>query len=174
MWGAHGWWMDHQPVHRNPQDQHHIRGGDWVYPLTCTFLSLHSESIPVLFFFPACEICSLTRDWTHVPCCGSSESQPLDCHRSPWAHTWLPCPNCEKYKNLTSLYRKAEKRCNLRVQNVHLLKRQLRQKIFQESCTDVRVGLWRSLSAKELMLLNYGVGEDSWESPGQQDQTSQS
>ena len=33
---------------------------------------------------------------------------------------------------------------------------------------DVRVGLWRKLSAKELMLLNYGTGEDSWESPGLQ------
>ena len=35
----------------------------------------------------------------------------------------------------------------------------------------LRVGLWRKLSAKELMLLNYGVGEDSrlpcpWDSPG--------
>ena len=29
---------------------------------------------------------------------------------------------------------------------------------------DVRVGLWKRLSAKELMLLNCGVGEDSWES----------
>ena len=29
---------------------------------------------------------------------------------------------------------------------------------------DVRAGLWRKLSAKELMLLNCGVGEDSWES----------
>ena len=29
---------------------------------------------------------------------------------------------------------------------------------------DVRVGLWRKLSAKELMLLNCGVWEDSWES----------
>ena len=29
---------------------------------------------------------------------------------------------------------------------------------------DVRVGLWRKLSAKELMLLNCGVGEDSWQS----------
>ena len=28
----------------------------------------------------------------------------------------------------------------------------------------VRVGLWRRLSAEELMLLNCGVGEDSWES----------
>ena len=33
---------------------------------------------------------------------------------------------------------------------------------------DVRVGLWRRLSAQELMLLNYGVGEDSWESLGLQ------
>ena len=29
---------------------------------------------------------------------------------------------------------------------------------------DVKVGLQRKLSAEELMLLNYGVGEDSWES----------
>ena len=33
---------------------------------------------------------------------------------------------------------------------------------------DVRVGLWRKLSARELMLLNCGVGEDSWESLGLQ------
>ena len=33
---------------------------------------------------------------------------------------------------------------------------------------DVRVELWRKLSAKELMLLNCGVGEDSWESLGLQ------
>ena len=33
---------------------------------------------------------------------------------------------------------------------------------------DVRVGLWRRLSAEELMLLNCGVGEDSWESFGLQ------
>ena len=35
---------------------------------------------------------------------------------------------------------------------------------FQWSCMDVRVGLWRKLNAKELMFLNYGVGEDSWDS----------
>ena len=29
---------------------------------------------------------------------------------------------------------------------------------------DVRVGLWRKLNAEELMLLNRGAGEDSWES----------
>ena len=33
---------------------------------------------------------------------------------------------------------------------------------------DVRVGLWRKLSAEELMLLNCGVGEDSWASLGPQ------
>ena len=32
----------------------------------------------------------------------------------------------------------------------------------------MRVGLWRKLSAKELMLLNCGVGEDFWESLGLQ------
>ena len=39
---------------------------------------------------------------------------------------------------------------------------------------DVRVGLWRKLRAEELMPLNCGAGEDSWESFGLQDQTSQS
>ena len=36
------------------------------------------------------------------------------------------------------------------------------------SCMDVRFGLWRKLSAEELMLLNCSVGEDSWESLGLQ------
>ena len=35
---------------------------------------------------------------------------------------------------------------------------------FQWSCMDERVGLWRKLNAKKLMLLNCGVGEDSWKS----------
>ena len=34
---------------------------------------------------------------------------------------------------------------------------------------DVRVGLWGRLSIEELMLLNCGVGEDSWESLGLQE-----
>ena len=33
--------------------------------------------------------------------------------------------------------------------------------IFQWSCMDVRVGLYRKLSVEKLMLLNFGVGEDS-------------
>ena len=37
-----------------------------------------------------------------------------------------------------------------------------------QSCMDVRVGLWRKLSAEELMLLNCGVGEYSGESLGLQ------
>ena len=39
---------------------------------------------------------------------------------------------------------------------------------FPWSRMDVRIGLWRKLSAEELMLLNCGVGEDSWESLGLQ------
>ena len=39
---------------------------------------------------------------------------------------------------------------------------------FLWSCMDVRVGLWRKVNTKELMLLNCGVGEDSWESLGLQ------
>ena len=39
---------------------------------------------------------------------------------------------------------------------------------------DVRVRLWRRLSAEELMLLNCGVGEDSWESLGLQGEPTQS
>ena len=37
----------------------------------------------------------------------------------------------------------------------------VRAMVFQWSCMDVRVGLSGKLSAGELMLLNYGVGEDS-------------
>ena len=33
---------------------------------------------------------------------------------------------------------------------------------------DLRVGLWRKLRAEELMVWNWGVGEDSWESLGLQ------
>ena len=55
--------------------------------------------------------------------------------------------------------------------NVYLAKAD----VFQLSCMDVRVGLQRKLSTKELMLLNYGVGEESWDSLGQQgDSTSPS
>ena len=39
---------------------------------------------------------------------------------------------------------------------------------FQWSCMDVKVGLWRKLSTKELMLLNCSFGEDSCESLGLQ------
>ena len=39
---------------------------------------------------------------------------------------------------------------------------------FQWSSKDVRGGLWGNLSTEKLMLLNSGVGEDSWESLGSQ------
>ena len=39
---------------------------------------------------------------------------------------------------------------------------------FLWSCIDVRVGLWRRPCTEELMHLNCGIGEDSWESLGLQ------
>ena len=45
--------------------------------------------------------------------------------------------------------------------------------VFSVVMCDVRAGPQRKLSAEELMLLNCGVGEDSWESLGlQRDPTS--
>ena len=44
---------------------------------------------------------------------------------------------------------------------VHLVKAM----VFPVIWMDMRVGLWRKLSPEELMLLNIGVGEDSWEVP---------
>ena len=46
--------------------------------------------------------------------------------------------------------------------------RLVKDMVFQWSCMDVRVGLWRKLSTEELVLLNCAVGEDSWESLGLQ------
>ena len=40
--------------------------------------------------------------------------------------------------------------------------------VFPVVCMHVRVGVWRKLSAEELMPLNCGVGEESWESLGLQ------
>ena len=47
---------------------------------------------------------------------------------------------------------------------VHLVKAM----VSPVSCMDVRVGLWIKLSTEKLMLLNCGVGQDSWESVGLQ------
>ena len=48
--------------------------------------------------------------------------------------------------------------------NVHLVKAM----VFPVVMYGVRVGWWRKLSTEELMLLNCGLGEDSWESLGLQ------
>ena len=45
---------------------------------------------------------------------------------------------------------------------------QVKAMVFLWSCVNVRVGVCRKLSAKELMLLNCGVGEDSCNSLGLQ------
>ena len=56
----------------------------------------------------------------------------------------------------------------LKIRDITLPTNWSRLWFFQWSCMDVRVGLWTKLSAEELMLLKCIVGEDSWESPGLQ------
>ena len=67
-------------------------------------------------------------------------------------------------KAMTSLYRILKSIEITLSTKVYLVKAM----VFQWSCMGVRVGLWRKMSAEELMLLNCGVGEDSWESLGLQ------
>ena len=91
------------------------------------------------------------RKWQPTPVFLPGESQGwrslVGCHL--WGHTgstwlkWLSSSSSSK---------------------VHLVKAM----VFPVVMYNVRVGLWRKLSAKELMLLNCGVGEDSWESLGLQ------
>ena len=54
-------------------------------------------------------------------------------------------------------------RKHIKKQRHYFAKKGPSSQFFQWSCMDVRVGLWRKLSTEELMLLNCGVGEDSWE-----------
>ena len=63
--------------------------------------------------------------------------------------------------NLDSIFKRSDITLPTKV---HLVKAM----VFPVVMYNVRVGLWRKLSAEELMLLNCGVGEDSWESLGLQ------
>ena len=75
---------------------------------------------------------------------GDGEGQgSLECY-SPWGHTESDTTEATQQQQQSRLW------------------------FSQWSCMDVRVGLWRKLSAKKLMLLNCSVGEDSWESLGLQ------
>ena len=55
-----------------------------------------------------------------------------------------------------------------RVYSYYMRKDHFPKNLYDCRSMDVRVGLWRRLSTEELMLLNCGVGEDSWESLGLQ------
>ena len=72
---------------------------------------------------------------------------------------WLP--GRKVLTNLDSILKRRDIALPTKVHRVEAL-------FFQWLCIDVKVGLWRKLSAEKLMLLNHGVGEDSWESLGLQ------
>ena len=113
-------------------------------------------------------------EWQHSrPPCPSPTSGVYSnsCPLSWWCHltisssviTFSSCLNLSQHQGLfkwvSSLHQVA-KVLEFQVQHQYF------QWIFRTewSRTYVKVGLWRKLSAKELMLLKCGVGEDSWES----------
>ena len=75
--------------------------------------------------------------------------------------------NCTKFYERYRQWTEIGNTLNRIVREEATLK-QRQQLFFPVVMYDVRVGLWRKLSAEELMLLNCGVGEDSWESLGLQ------
>ena len=88
-----------------------------------------------------------------------------------WLQPWIERPLLLGWKAMTNLDSILKSRDITLPTKVHLLKAM----VFPYPFMDVRVGPERKLSTKELMLLNCGVGEDSWESFDLQgDQASQS
>ena len=95
------------------------------------------------------------------------KERSLSFWKSPWL---LPWPFLLHYHHPKSKW--AVRKAGLGHEGIAS---QVVQVLLLYSCMDVRVGLWRRLSAEQLMLLNCGVGEDSWESLGLQgDPTSSS
>ena len=73
----------------------------------------------------------------------------------------------EIYDNLDSVFKSRDITL---LTKVHVVK----ARFFQQSSMNMGVGPQRRPSTRELMLLNFGAGEDSWEPLGQQgDQTNQ-
>ena len=105
----------------------------------------------------------------------SPASQAHSLPAKPWGKTLcaFTCGDCShEIKRRLLLGRKVMTNLNsiFKSRDITLPKRSVKSRLwfFLWSCMDVRVGLWRRLSAEELMLLNRGVGEDSWESLGLQ------
>ena len=83
----------------------------------------------------------------------------LQNHCRWWLKTW-------KLKTLVPWKTSCDQPSMLKSSDITLLKKILLVKamVFQSSCVDLRVVLWRKLRVEELIFLNCGVGEDS-ESP---------
>ena len=89
----------------------------------------------------------------------------INTHTYVYVYEWINSPNILKFVKIIF--------CMYPLTKYSVLNIMFLTMVFQWSCLDVRVGLWRKLSTEELMLLNGGVGEASWESLGlQRDPTS--
>ena len=95
-------------------------------------------------------------------------------HYSTIARTWkqprfpLRWMDTETVVHYTMEYYSAIKKNAFESVLMSCQQRSIWSRFFQWSCMNVRVRLWRKLSAEKLILLNYGLGEDSWESLGLQ------
>ena len=88
----------------------------------------------------------------------------LQNHCRWWLQPWIKRHLLHGRKAMTNLDSVLKSRDITFLTKVYVVK----AVVFPVSCMDMRVGLGRELSAEELMLLNCGVGEDSWESLGLQ------
>ena len=82
---------------------------------------------------------------------GSKISADSDCSHEIKRHLLL---GREVMTNLDSIFKSRDITLPTKARLVKAM-------VFQWSCMDVKVGLWRKLSTEELMLLNCGVGKDS-------------
>ena len=110
--------------------------------------------------------------------------------RSPWTRKWQPTPiflpgklhgqrslvgystwGCNESDRTEHTHTHTPSYSTLKSRDITLPTKvcPVKAMVFPMSCVDVRVGLWRRLSTEELMLLNCGVGEDSLESLGLQE-----
>ena len=75
----------------------------------------------------------------------------INTHTYVYVYEWINSPNILKFVKIIF--------CMYPLTKYSVLNIMFLTMVFQWSCLDVRVGLWRKLSTEELMLLNGGVGE---------------
>ena len=132
------------------------------YYYSCIWSQANPTSLNPLLSASVADGGDMTRS-QHTVCSSSSNSVHALLYLCVWMPPWCEAPADWEVFSFFHL-------CNLKAETLLCQQRSVwsRPWFFLWSCVGVRVGLWRKLSAEELMLLNCGVGEDSRESIGLQ------